>query len=85
MAKGAFFLESVIRFSNLQKKFQKTILNLQFKIPADNSIMLWAEILNFKFRIASWKKFLWTFKKRIALSEKKQPLEALLLTLTNFN
>ena len=54
--KGGFLSESAIRFSNLQisKKeiFQKTILNLKFKIPAHNSIMLWAGILNFKVRIA---------------------------------
>ena len=37
-----------------KKVFKKTILNLKFKIPAHNSIMLWAGILNFKFRIVFW-------------------------------
>ena len=34
-----------------QKYSKKTILNLKFKIPAHNSSMFWAGILNFKFRI----------------------------------
>ena len=46
--KGGFFLESAIRFLDLQiskkKIFQKTILNLKFKIPAHNIILLWAGI-----------------------------------------
>ena len=49
------FSESAILFSNFpisQKKYsKKTILNLKFKILAHNSIMLWAGVLNFKFRI----------------------------------
>ena len=53
--KGGFFSESAIRFLDLQflkkKIFQKTILNLKFKIPAQNSVMLWAGILNFKIKI----------------------------------
>ena len=32
--------------------------------------------LNFKFRIVIWNIFFWRFEKRIALSEKKPPLEA---------
>ena len=45
ISKGSFYSESAIRFSNLQNKiFQKTILDLKFKIPAHNSIMLWAGI-----------------------------------------
>ena len=59
--KGGFFSESAIRFLDLQiskkKIFQKTILNLKFKIPAQNSIMLWVGILNFKFKIAFWNIF----------------------------
>ena len=56
--KVGFFSESVIPFSNLQKKiFQKTILNLKFKIPAHNIILFWAGILNFKFRIVFWNIF----------------------------
>ena len=43
-AKGAFFLESEIRFSNIpispKKLFQKTILSLKFEIPAHNSKQL---------------------------------------------
>ena len=35
--------------------FQKTILNLKFKIPAHNSTMLKVGILNFKFRIVFWR------------------------------
>ena len=50
--KGGFVSESAIRFTKSPKKIsQKTILNLKFKIPAHNSIMLWAGILNFKLRI----------------------------------
>ena len=45
--------------------FQKTILNLKFKIPAHNSTMLKVGILSFKFRIVFWR-----FEKRITLSEK---------------
>ena len=59
--KVAFFSESAISFSNLpissKKIFQKTILSLKFKILAHNSIMLWAGILNFKFRIVFWNIF----------------------------
>ena len=37
-AKGDFFSESAILFSNLQKKiFEKTILNLKLELPAYNS------------------------------------------------
>ena len=40
ISKGVFFSESAIRFLDLQilkkKIFQKTILNLKFKIPAQN-------------------------------------------------
>ena len=58
-----------------EKIFQKTILNLKSKIPAHNSIILWAGILNFRFRIVIWNIFLeiWRFEKRIVLSEKKPP------------
>ena len=57
LLKVAFFrkCDSFFRSPNLEKKiFQKTILNLKFKIPAQNSIMLWAGILNFKFKIVFW-------------------------------
>ena len=80
-AKGGLFSESAIHFSNLpiskEKIFQKTILNLKFKIPAHSIILLWAGILNFKFRIVFWNIFsleIWRFEKCIALSENKPPL-----------
>ena len=59
--KGGFFSESAILFLDLQiskkKVFQKTILNLKFKIPAHNIILFWAGILNFKFKIVFWNIF----------------------------
>ena len=50
---GVFFRRSYSFFKspNLPKILQKTILNLKFKIPAHNSSLFWAGILNFKFRI----------------------------------
>ena len=75
--KGGFFSESAIRFSKLQiskkKIFQKTILNLKFKLPANNTLL---GNLNFKLRIVFGIFFLeiWRFEKEIALSEKKPPL-----------
>ena len=77
--KVAFFQ---IRFSDLQiekkKIFQKTILNLKFKFPAKNTLLLLAGNLNFKLRIVFCIFFfeIWKFEKRITLSEKKPPLEA---------
>ena len=50
LLKVAFFrkCDSFFKSPNLQKKiFQKTILNLKFKIPAHNSIILW----NFEFQV----------------------------------
>ena len=59
--KGGFFSESAIRFfksPNLQKKiFQKIILSLKFKFPADYSTLLLARNLNFKLRIVFWNSF----------------------------
>ena len=52
-------------------------MNLKSKIPAHSSIMLWAVILNFKFRIVFLEYFhleIGRFEKRIALSKKKPPL-----------
>ena len=57
---------------NLQKKKYSKKLNLTFKIPAHNILLLLAGILNFKFRIVFWE--IWRFEKRIALSERKPPL-----------
>ena len=72
--KGGLFLESAIRFSNLQiskKKIQKTILNLKFKFPTKNTV------IGGKFKFQVQDSFLeysfleiWRFEKRIALSEK---------------
>ena len=70
-SKGGFFSESVICFSNLQKKiFQKTILNLKFKFPANNSKV------KFQGQDSFLEYFFWRFEKRIALSEKKPPLSS---------
>ena len=51
LAKGVFFLESAIRFSNLQEKIlQKTILNLKFKFQGQDSFLeyIFLEIWRFK-------------------------------------
>ena len=52
--KGGFFSESATSLSNLpispKTISQKTILNMKFKIPAHDSIMLWAGVLNFNSR-----------------------------------
>ena len=80
--KGVFFSVSVIRFfksPNFQKeRFQKTILDLKFKFPSSNTLLLLAGNLNFKFRIVFLEYFfleIWRFEKHIALSEKKPPLQ----------
>ena len=79
--KGGFYSESAIGFLDLQiskkKIFQKTILNLKFKIPAHNIILFWA--WNFKFQVQdSFLEYfffeIWRSKKRMALSVKKPPL-----------
>ena len=78
--KGGFFSESALCFLDLQiskKIFQKTILSLKFKFPANYSILLLGGNLNFKLRIVFWNIFFeicWS-KKHIALSEKKPPLD----------
>ena len=60
--KGGFFSESAIHFSNLQKEIlQKTILNLKFKFPAKNTLLLLEGNLNFKFRIVFLEYFFWRF------------------------
>ena len=46
---------------------------MKYKIGAHNNSMLWAGILNFKFRIVFWNIFFWRF----GLSEKNPPLLAL--------
>ena len=79
VAKGGFFSESAIRFSNLPiskiRIFHKTILSLKFKFPVNYSVLLLAGNLNFKFRIIFWNIFFWRFEKHIALSEKRPPLK----------
>ena len=62
--KVAFFQKekSFFRSPNLKRRiFQKTISNLKFKIPAQNSIMLLKGILNFKFKIVFWNIFFLRF------------------------
>ena len=69
--KGGFFSESAMCFSNLQKNiFQKTILELKFKFPANNNFLLMAGNLNFKLRIVFWNIFFEDLKKQIAPSKK---------------
>ena len=62
-SRGGFFSESAMCFSNLQiskKKYsKKTILNLKFKFPTNNSKVLLAGNLNFKLRIVFWNIFFW--------------------------
>ena len=59
--KGSFFQKVRFVFLDLQiskkKIFQKTILSLKFKFPANNTLLLMAGNLNFKFRIAFWNIF----------------------------
>ena len=61
LLKVAFFSESAMKFfqsPNLKKKiFQKTILSLKFKFPANNTLLLLAGNLNFKLRIVLWNIF----------------------------
>ena len=71
ISKCGFFSESAICFSNLpisQKRYSKKL-----SWAWNDSIMLWAGILNFKFRIVVWNIFLeiGRFEKQITLSEKK--------------
>ena len=59
--KGGFFSESAIRFSNLQRKCSKNLSwTWNLKLPPI-TVMLWAGILNFKFRIVFWNIFFWRF------------------------
>ena len=61
--KGGFFSERAIPFQISKIKiFQKTILSLKFKFPANYSILILAGNLNFKFRIVFWNIFFfWRF------------------------
>ena len=62
--KGGFFSESAMCFLNLQiskKILQKTILSLKFKFPTNNTLLLLAGNLNFKFRIAFRNIFFWRY------------------------
>ena len=79
--KGVFFSVSVIRFfksPNFQKeRFQKTILDLKFKFPSSNTLLLLAGNLNFKFRIVFWNFFFLRFgvlKNTWYFLKKKPPL-----------
>ena len=65
----------VFQISKSQKKklSKKTILNLKFKFPAKNTLLLLAGNLNFKLRIVFWNKFfleIWRLEKQIKLYEK---------------
>ena len=77
--KVAFFqkVRCVFQISKSQKKiFQKTILSLKFKFPANYSILLLTGNLNFKLRIVFGIFFFEILRcKHIALSEKKPPLK----------
>ena len=54
--------------------FQKAILSLKFKFPANNSKVFLAGNLNFELRIVFWNMFFWRFEKLIANSEKNPPV-----------
>ena len=54
-SKGVFLRKCDSFLKSSKKRYsKKTILNLKFQITAHNSIILWAGILNFKFRIVFW-------------------------------
>ena len=62
--KGGFFqkVQFVFQISKSPKKiFRKTILNLKFKFPANNSEVILAGNLNFKLRIVFWNIFFFEF------------------------
>ena len=54
--KVAFFrkCDCLFRSPHLKKKIQKTILNLKFKFPANNTLLLLMGNINFKFRTVFW-------------------------------
>ena len=61
-----------------KKNIPKTILNLELKFPANNTLLFLAGNSNFKFKIVFWNIFFFEilrFEKHITLSEKKPPLE----------
>ena len=81
--KGGFFQKVGFVFQISQspeKKYsKKTILNLKFKIPAQNSTIMLCMGGNLKFQVQdSFFEYIffeiWRSKKRIALSEKKSPI-----------
>ena len=76
---SGFFSENAMNFFQISKSqkniFQKTILSLKFKFPTNNTLLLLAGNLNFKFRIVFWNIFFLRFEKQIALSERMRPLE----------
>ena len=76
--KGGFFQKVQFVLQISKKIFQKTFLNLKFKIPDHNIILLWAGISNFKFRIVFWNIIFGRFEKQIALSEKSHLYYSLL-------
>ena len=62
-------------------------MNLKFKFPAQNILLLLAGNSNFKLRIVFWNIFfeVWRSKKHIPLSEKKPPLKASALSYYFYN
>ena len=78
VVKVAFFQKVKFIFQiSLQKIFQTNYSELEIQTSLHIKILLWAEILNFKFRIVFQNIFwgeIWRFEKRIPLSEKKPPL-----------
>ena len=71
--KGVFFrkCDSFFKSPILPKKiFQKTILNLKYKISANNSIMSRVGVLNFKFRIVFWNIFFGDMKNELHFLKK---------------
>ena len=80
MLKGAFFrkYDCLFRSPNLKNEiFQKTVLNLKFIFPINNSKVLLAGNLNFKFRIVFWIFFLrcGDLNKQSHFLKKKPPLD----------
>ena len=79
-SKGVFFSESVMRFSNLQNKYSKSLSwtwNLNFlPITVNNLFKFQAQDSDLEYSF-------WRFDKHIALSENKPPLVPALRGLQN--
>ena len=81
MIKVAFFQKVWFVFQiskSPKKKYSKTtILNLKFKFPAQNTLLLLAGNLNFKLRIVFWNIFFGDLKNKLHFLKKKTPLKTL--------